>query len=30
VGSATGRLFDFTDAVDFAARRLPSLRKERV
>ncbi|WSK01692.1 AAC(3) family N-acetyltransferase [Streptomyces sp. NBC_01320] len=30
VGSTTGRLFDFTDAVDFAARRLPSLRKERV
>ncbi|GAA3477895.1 aminoglycoside N(3)-acetyltransferase [Streptomyces yanii] len=29
VGSATGRLFDFTDAVDFAARRLPSLRAAR-
>ncbi|MFE7330685.1 aminoglycoside N(3)-acetyltransferase [Streptomyces sp. NPDC057565] len=29
VGSATGRLFDFTDAVDFAARRLPSLRGSR-
>ncbi|MEV6164539.1 AAC(3) family N-acetyltransferase [Streptomyces sp. NPDC052052] len=29
VGSATARLFAFTDAVDFAARRLPSLRKER-
>ncbi|WP_406516040.1 aminoglycoside N(3)-acetyltransferase [Streptomyces sp. NBC_00873] len=26
VGSATARLFDFTDAVDFATRRLPSLR----
>ncbi|MFE7707437.1 aminoglycoside N(3)-acetyltransferase [Streptomyces sp. NPDC057486] len=30
VGSATGHLFDLTDAVDFAARRLPSLRKGRV
>ncbi|MFE2087015.1 aminoglycoside N(3)-acetyltransferase [Streptomyces sp. NPDC002596] len=29
VGSATGRLFDFTAAVDFAARRLPSLRGAR-
>ncbi|MFG2562120.1 aminoglycoside N(3)-acetyltransferase [Streptomyces sp. NPDC048496] len=26
VGSTTGRVFDFTDAVDFATRRLPSLR----
>ncbi|MEU0830132.1 AAC(3) family N-acetyltransferase [Streptomyces sp. NPDC005969] len=26
VGSATAHLFDFTDAVDFATRRLPSLR----
>ncbi|MFV5996229.1 aminoglycoside N(3)-acetyltransferase [Streptomyces sp. NPDC056231] len=30
VGSATAHLFDFADAVDFAARRLPSLRKGRV
>ncbi|MEV7234170.1 AAC(3) family N-acetyltransferase [Streptomyces sp. NPDC051020] len=30
VGSATAHLFGFTDAVDFATRRLPSLRKERV
>ncbi|MFF1834529.1 aminoglycoside N(3)-acetyltransferase [Streptomyces sp. NPDC058231] len=29
VGSATARLFRFTDAVDFAARRLPSLRGTR-
>ncbi|MFF2330831.1 MULTISPECIES: aminoglycoside N(3)-acetyltransferase [unclassified Streptomyces] len=29
VGSSTSRLFRFTDAVDFAVRRLPSLRKER-
>ncbi|MGW3655579.1 aminoglycoside N(3)-acetyltransferase [Streptomyces sp. NPDC005151] len=26
VGSTAARLFDFTDAVDFATRRLPSLR----
>lgn len=29
VGSATGRLFRFADAVDFATRRLPSLRGAR-
>ncbi|MFI6061177.1 aminoglycoside N(3)-acetyltransferase [Streptomyces sp. NPDC051286] len=29
VGSATAHLFDFTDAVDFATRRLPSVRGAR-
>jgi aminoglycoside 3-N-acetyltransferase len=29
VGSTTARLFDFADAVDFATRRLPSLRGAR-